>query len=169
MPTESQTELVLDGIASQLLASIQQARGYHFNALDVLRPDNYMEWDSEHVFDKTDQIIGTTAFFSVRAGDETIREETSGGTESELEVFLLGATLHTPASIQPRGAVDPIMQTVQERLRKDILKAIFEDVRVGGHAFNAEPVMVGRGLYLEDWAIIEVMLTVHISGRFEDP
>jgi hypothetical protein len=170
---ESKAEQAIEALCEQLAANmIADGAVYHYNAVRVLRYPTWQGIDlNQFVDDPEYPLGGDGALILVRPGMEVIAEEASGQLLCELDVYLVIAAVYQPTSED--GSAEPVLeQTVQNRLVRDVLKAVFEDVSLGGAAdvYNARVSDVDRAShYVEGWAIVELTLRIQYGPNRENP
>lgn len=124
------------------------------------------------VYDRllADDSVGTP-IYALRAGEETHEEESTGdavsggGIRARAEVFVLLMARTQAADDSPFGFDGETKALEQDRMIRDVLKKLWQDVTLGGLATNLSDgqLVVDREVDVEGWACVEVRLAVVYS------
>lgn len=106
--------------------------------------------------------------YLIRPEDETTQEQTSGAITRVAEFYILAAKKFLESGVEPWGwegdtEAFPIMDTVKNRMVKDVEDTIQADVQlrlgpagavVGGHVENTVITDIDRTILVEAWALV---------------
>jgi hypothetical protein len=150
-------ESIHDQIAAAVVAALD---GIAAGATYHVTPDAVVGCD---FFDDALLNAGKRTIYAVRAtGEEFHREDTSSdGMAATMQAFVLLLQ-------QYGGTLDPFNQPqltrrrVVDRMVRDVLGKLLEDVQLGGLVENvfAEPARVDREREVDGWAVAEIQLVI---------
>lgn len=168
MPPPESLEERLEANLVTMLAEISAGATYWYTVNKVLRVDDFVTENlkTAHAGAPLDVI------HQVLAGDEFPHEGTTGEFQKKYGLYVLAAKLWKPSSSSPYTIVAPIRRTIQNRLKRDIERRLYQDVSLLGLAENCEIKEINRSVYVDDtvlWAAIELRLDVSYSHQKATP
>lgn len=175
--TEAQAEQIMVALEAQVKGLMIADGAKYWYTCDLYgRPPNWQNVDLNH-FQKVDdegQEIATIVL--ARHGHEQLEENPVQALDNMMDVHLVVATRYEPTS-ENIFEQDPLEQTVQNRAIRDVLKAVFQDVTLGGTADpgggpadNAQVTDIDRVSHsVEGWAVAELSLRVRYGPSAENP
>lgn len=122
-----------------------------------------------------DKSVGSV--YAIRAGQEQHAEKSTGSAatggmmQAEAEFFLELLRETKAASDNPFGADESTKAIEQDRMVRDVLRALLLDVTLGGLAENivATSLIVGRDVEIPGWAVAEVRFVVAYTYAARTP
>lgn len=172
---EAKAEEIMVALEGQVLALMQADGANYWYTCDAYgRPPNWHNVDLNHFQKDDEQPVDTVVL--ARHGVEQLAENPSETLDSVMEIHLVAGTRFEPTTENVLEQ-NPLEQTVQNRLARDLLKAVFADVTLGlpddeggGPADNAEVTDVDRFSHsVEGWAVVELTLRVRYNPRADNP
>jgi hypothetical protein len=98
----------------------------------------------------------------VRPGDEMHSEYQTGQCQANAEMFVLVARQFDGATENPYRESEPTRWQIANRCVRDVLRALWSDVTLGGLAQNivADSLVVDRARYVAGWCLAELRFEV---------
>lgn len=173
MPLDHPSERVAAAIEAKLVATVAgSADGdYNYSAEAVARVVSFKVGD----LDKAYGVDG--ALYLVKADDEVVEEETSGGVGRRSEFYVLGARqLKTDEAASPFKRTGPGAPTIQNRIIKDVEKAIQSDPQLiqALHDVDVSVVNISvddhdRDVEIDGWVVVMAHVLVEYTTNIFRP
>lgn len=160
---ESKHEQIARAIVATLSA-ITAGADYHYTSDRVVR----VAFFTDKPFDTS---LGESVYF-LRPGDEEFFEEgtgdasTGGAMRAEAEFYLVLARQHKAATENPYQEEEPTRWQVCNRMVRDAMRALFEDVNLGltfVQNIITDSLVVDRARYMDGWALAELRFVVRYN------
>lgn len=116
---------------------------------------------------------GYDVIYLLRAEDEMPGEVTSGAITRNAEFYILGAKRFQMPGTEPFNLDAPILQTIQNRLLRDLELMVWSDVQLASCLLtsveNLRITDVDRTIVVPGWAVVQVRLECTYDTRYTRP